>query len=106
MQFFIFYLKMTQAGMKIKPHLNNHFVLTLKDKFFILSSQPVNGLKSTYIHTPNIKGFQRSQYVIEHLHTFDAKYHIFQNTLQGMNYLNEHREKFKPVLQALQNLVT
>lgn len=100
----IYYLKLTQAGMMIKPHLNNHFILTLKQNFFILSSQPVKGLNSYNIHTPNIKGYPRPQYVIEKLHIFDSKYHIIEYSVKGMQYFEEHREKFQPVLEMLQKL--
>lgn len=102
--FFIYYLKLTNIGYALKPHLHNDYVLSFKNTFYVLSSKPINGLKSTYIHTPNINGKNKPQFIIENPHIYNSKHHIFEYSVKGMQYLAEHRENFKPVLEALKLL--
>jgi hypothetical protein len=102
--FYIYYLKLTKIGYAMKSHLHDHFVLSYKSKFFVLTSNPINGLKSTFIHTQNIRGEMKPQYVIENPHIFNAKHHIFEYSAKGMLYLAEHQEKFQAVLEVLRNL--
>ena len=101
--FKIYFFKFTQTAIDTLPkahikNINYHYVLSLKNKFFVLTSKPVNGLKSHYITTPNIANQLKPQYVAEHAHYFDSKYHIFEYTAKGAAYLAEHQEKFQPVL--------
>jgi hypothetical protein len=102
--FHIYYLKLTKIGYAMKPYLHDHFILSFNKNFFVLSSNPINGLKSTFIHTQNIRGQFKPQYVIEKCHIFNAKHHIFEYSAKGMQYLVEHKEKFQAVLEVLQNL--
>ena len=107
--FKIYYLRFTQYAIDNLPIskrlFNEHYVLNYERKFFVMTSKPVNGLKSVFIHQPNIEGqIYKKQYVIENAHTFDPKLHIFQYTARGAQYLMEHQEKFQPVLDALLNL--
>ena len=105
---YIYYLKFTDLAMKTIPLskrlFNEHYVLSFKNKFFVLTSKPVPGLKNTYIHIPNIENQFKPQYVAENAHTFDAKYQIFQFTAKGVAYLAEHQEKFQPVIEALKQV--
>lgn len=105
---YIYYLKFTDLAIKTIPLskrlYNEHYVLNFKNKFFVLTSKPVNGLKNTYIHTPNIENQFKPQYVVENAHTFDAKYHIFQFTARGAKYFAEHQEKFQSVIEAIKQI--
>lgn len=107
--FGIYFLKFTEAARTTLPLakklINQHYVLTHKNVFFVMTSKPVPGLKSTYIHTPNIEGqTSKGQYVIEHMHVYNPKIHILEYSAKGMSYLAEHQEKFQQVLEALKNL--
>lgn len=101
----IYFFKFTQFAIDTLPkthirNINYHYVLSFKEKFFIMTSEPVKNLKNTYINTPNIEGqLNKKQYVIEHLHIYNPKYHIFEFTAKGAAYLAEHQEKFLPVLE-------
>lgn len=98
-------LKLTNLGYSLKPHLHNHYVLFFKNKFFVLSSNPIPKLPSRFIHTHNIVGQNKPQYIIENPHIYDSKHHIFEYSAQGMIYLAEHQEKFRPSLELLQQLL-
>lgn len=107
--FKIYFFRFTQSAIDTLPkthikNINNHYVLSLKDKFFVMTSKQVNGLKDYFINIPNIENQMKPQYVIEHAHYFDAKYHIFEYTAKGAQYLIDHREKFQPALDALQQI--
>lgn len=107
--FKIYYLRFTQYAIDNLPFskrlFNEHFVLNLNDKFFVMTSKPIQGLKSTFIHSPNIEGqIYKKQFVIEHLHIYNPNLHIFEFTAKGAAYLVEHQEKFAPVLESLKNI--
>lgn len=108
--FKIYYLRFTQHAIDTLPFtkrlFNEHYVLTDEVRFFVMTSKPILNLKSTYIHTPNIQGqLYRKQYVIENLHIFNPKYHIFEFTAKGAAYLAEHQDKFAPILESIKNLL-
>lgn len=104
--FEIFFLKFTETAIRIIPRAkrlyNEHYVLAYKSRFFVMTSKPVEGLKNTYIHHTNVENQEgKDQYVVENMHHFDSKIHIFEHTTRGAKYLAEHKEKFQPVLDEL-----
>lgn len=107
--FKIFFFKFTQTAIDSLPkthirNINNHYVLSMKEKFFVMTSKPVTGLKDHYISTPNIENEMKPQYVIENAYYFNPKYHIFEYTAKGAQYLMDHKDKFQSVLDSLQKI--